>query len=239
MKNLWFLGFFALASCTPPLYLPNTVQAPTLLETGEVEVGTYYSPNFVNVQAAGAVTYNVGVLFSGVTDFRSRTDTAYHHFGEIGVGYTHHWANLENKTKIAPIVMGFLGYGAGVIRAEQESWVTNDGSYVSYGWGNYDRFFLQLGGGFAQKHVELLFNVRATYVEFKTLHTNFNNSDSKKFNTFLEPALTIKTGGERLKFFGQLGLAFEASDQQNVAFRQQPLMLSLGLNYQFNFKKAK
>ena len=56
MKNLWFLGFFALASCTPPLYLPNTVQAPTLLETGEVEVGTYYSPNFVNVQAAGAVT---------------------------------------------------------------------------------------------------------------------------------------------------------------------------------------
>jgi hypothetical protein len=86
MKNLWIMGLLALASCTPPLYLPNTVQAPTLLESGEVEVGTYYSPNFLNVQAAVAVTDNIGILASGVTDFRSSTDTAYHHFGEIGVG---------------------------------------------------------------------------------------------------------------------------------------------------------
>ncbi|MGK0277378.1 MAG: hypothetical protein ACI9RU_000129 [Litorivivens sp.] len=232
------MGLLALASCTPPLYLPNTVQAPTLLESGEVEVGTYYSPNFLNVQAAAAVTDNIGILASGVTDFRSSTDTAYHHFGEIGVGYTYHWADLEKRNKVAPLVMGFLGYGAGVIRAEQDSYATNDETYVSSGWGNYDRFFLQLGGGFTQKNVELLFNVRGTFVNFKSLYTNFGSYEgSRRYNTFLEPALTIKTGGERLKFFGQFGLALSTEGDQRVAFRQEPLMLSLGINYQFNFKK--
>jgi hypothetical protein len=32
-------------------------------------------------------------------------------------------------------------------------------------------------------------------------------------------------------------LALSTEGDQRVAFRQEPLMLSLGINYQFNFKK--
>jgi hypothetical protein len=238
MKNIWILGFMAMVSCSPPLYLPNTVQSPTLLEQGEVEIGTYWANDNLNVQAAGAVTDNIGILASVATDFNSMSDSAYHHFGEIGVGYTHNWADIENRSKVAPLVMGFLGYGAGVVRGENESGVSDDGTFTSYGWGAYDRLFLQLGGGITQKHFELLINLRTTYVTFQKLETNFGEQrGTDRENVFLEPTLTLKVGGERLKLFGQFGLAYSTKEMNQVAFRHEPLMLSLGINYQFNFKK--
>ncbi len=238
MKNIWILGLMAMASCSPPLYLPNTVQAPTLLEQGEVEVGTYWGSDNLNVQVAGAVTDKIGILASGASDFNSMSDSTYHHFGEVGIGYTHHWADLENRSKVAPLIMGFAGYGAGVVRGENDSGVSDDNTFTSYGWGMYDRVFFQLGGGFTQKNVELLFNLRTTYVTFHKLETNFANlRGTSRENVFLEPTLTLKAGGERLKFFGQLGWAYSSKEMSEVAFRQEPLMLSLGINYQLNFKK--
>ncbi|MCB0762094.1 MAG: hypothetical protein KDC12_11280 [Flavobacteriales bacterium] len=238
MKNVLFAlcATLIITSCTPPLYIPNTPQMPTLSEQGEIEVGAAMGNGGLNVQAAGAATDKIGITLAGTTNFRSTLDSSYHHFGEVGVGFTQLWKNADHDTRIRPLLTVFTGFGTGITGGVRDASSTENGQ-VNYGYGAYNRYYLQLGSGFSQKFIDFTVVTRFSYVRFTALTTEYDFRTTGDFdNFFVEPALGVKVGGERLKFMAAMGFSVSMQSSSKVAFRQQPFFGSVGLHYQINLK---
>ncbi len=243
MKNLFQFLLFgtligAMYSCQQPLYIPNTHNTPVLTKQGDLDINFTTGSNGWDLQAAGAVTNEIGVMLNtSVADRTNDSSRNYnkHSFIELGVGYT---ALLNKKTyeegqkQYIFSVFGGAGFGSASGLYEING-ITNVNN------GKYFRPFIQPAVGMAGDHFDMFFSMRACRAQFSEIVVNgfpveFTNSNRDN-NTYLEPVLTMRMGGPLVKFVWQMGASVGHYPPGTAAFRNRPVIFIIGLNFNKNF----
>ncbi len=225
------VGLFFLNSCSPPLYIPNTTNTPSLLRQGDTEIGISTGSNGWDGQFATAVTNNFSAMLNGsyANQPASRSEYNKHHFLELGLGYTY----IFNKEALGTYNLkyffsGFAGGGAGSSEGRMSGEELN---------GDYSRFFIQPSIGFTDKNFDVIIALRTSWVNFTTIkhnQLNYYQVEGDYQNIFYEPTFTFKAGAEHFKFFTQVG--FSIAENQHAAFRQRPIIFIIGIQGNLNWK---
>jgi hypothetical protein len=222
LAYLLFITFIIFLGACKPLYRPNTVNVPMLKEKNDVTFGTYLGTNGADVQAAYAITNNIGVMANAsiINSYNATNGTQREHrFAEGGIGYF----KPINKEAVFDI---YAGAGNG--------YAYNSGNFIfnyySFNRVNYNRFFIQPSVALVSNYFDLAASARFTYVDFydyRSGNTSTTQNMERVSSIFMEPAITLRGGYKNVKMFGQLGFAIPTT---SFAFEAQPVMFSLGLN---------
>lgn len=228
MKNL--LTIIALAgvpffqSCAP-VYIPNNTNVPLFTEKGEIQLAAYHGTNGTDLQAAVSVIDHLAVMgnFEIVSrDSEDPEDYHRHRFGEVGIGFYNTFAE-KGRYEF------YGGYGSG--KSEVFDDFLSSGGDKLMTEGKFDRWFLQANIGLGNNVFEGALSYRLSYVNFYRLETVDTSSpnlpDTSMEELMMEPSVTIKVGGENLKFVTQFGLSFPYDDY--ARFDYQPVHWSLGI----------
>ncbi len=191
---------------------PRTLHAPVFSEKGETHIGGYINPSEgFELQADYAFSDHLFAL----ADFS---------------GFSRKVPN-ESFRKTARAVSGGLGYYSTMGEFGRFS-LYSGFTYGSVGnvprIQNFSRraFFLPYIGtnlGFASKKFESILSLRYSGNYFYTSQ----NSLSDKWNA-IEPVVTLRLGGNKMKFHTQLGLSYPLVNTGQPVF-----ISSLGLTYRF------
>ena len=247
--------------CTPPLYIPNTTNVPSLIKKGDTEVSATTGTNGWDLQAAHAITEEVGIMLNG--SYANKTSDSLtrfhkHLFSEIGIGYTailnKEDVDFANSTYIFSIYGGAgLGISEGFVNFNNI--FNSDINYHNEVRGQYLKAFLQPSIGISTPTVDFYFTLRSSYVNVYNLETDldadWNNSyisdeeyenykeyyNRKNYNIFYEPTLTLKFGSEELKFITQMGFSAGQIPNLQTSFRQRPIIFTIGIQGDFNVLK--
>lgn len=191
------------------VYTPNTVHNPLLQEKGEFK--GMIAPN--NLQAAYALTENIGIMANGYYNSFTSDDKDFHNRGkalELGIGY---FNNAPNN-----ITYELYG-GAGMfnVKMDESAGAKNFNA-------NATKLFLQPGIGWVNPYVEVGFGPRFTMINYNnpeiTGYTDRERGDyyfetlDTKPHLFLEPAITVRGGYKWIKLQLQYGKAFKLSKNQ-------------------------
>ncbi len=237
------------------LYKPNSLHSPLLKEKGELatEAAVGISGNgLYNFQTAYAVSNHVGVLANGMYHQRKTDNQSGGYeklnifFAEGGVGYFSKIA--ENEEGLFQC-FGGGGYGTSSSRISGEASTPEVSA-------EFFNVFVQPGLAYIDEGYELAFDVRANYVrlfniqaflydKFEWWNTDYIYTSGASLDFVnLEPAVTLKAGGERLKGILQIGAVIptvNAKDYFHVntsSMLLAPLMkFSVGINYSINMIK--
>jgi hypothetical protein len=240
---------FLLAGCVT-LYKPNVLHTPMLKEKGDANfsaaVGLTGNGLF-NGQAAYAVSDHAGIMINGMYHHRqsggdnSSVEKLNIFSGEAGGGYFKSFGKNENKLFQC---YGGLGYGHTTDKIESTGQANPEAS------ARYVNVFVQPGFALMDKRTEFSFDLRANYVQLFDIHAylydqfEWWNTDFKYYSDTtinfmnLEPAVTFKVGGNRLKGTCQVGMIIPAVnsksyfDVNNASLLGVSLIkISFGVNY--------
>jgi hypothetical protein len=254
LQILILIMFFIFTSCVT-LYKPNSIQSPMLKEKGEINTSASLGLSgcgLTNFQSAVAISNHTGIVANGMYHFR-RSESADSSveklnilFGEVGAGY---FTTNGNNSRLFQCYGG-LGYGRTSDR------IVNADQPVPEVKAEYFNIFIQPGVAFINKYFKLALDLRANYVCLFNIHAylydrfEFWNTDFKFYSDTilsfinLEPAVTIKAGGEKLKGVMQFGLTIPTInsksyfDVNSSSIMVLPLInFSIGINYTFGLKK--
>lgn len=245
---------FILTGCVT-LYKPNAIHSPLLKEKGELNTSAALGLSgcgLFNLQAAYGISDHMGVMVDGMYHTRrsSSADSSVENlnmfFGKAGAGYFTAFGDDKHG-----LFQWYTGGGYGtttdkIINADQPDPEVN---------AEYFNIFIQPGVAFTSKYFEAAFDLRANYVRLFKIHAylydqfEWWNTDFKFYSDTaldfmnLEPAVTMKVGGERLKGVLQLGVTIPAINP-NSYFKVNTASLlivplikfSIGVNYTFQKK---
>lgn len=235
---LIFIIFFI--SCTPPVYIPNSLNTPLLKEKGETNIG--YNASFAgnDIQISYAISKNIGLMTNG-TYYSHVHEDQYrkHKFGELGIGYFYH----PNKYIVGEIFIG-AGLGANSIREE-----IVDLSFLFFFFffpiseeegeeelldvsADYVRLFLQPTFGVYTEIFEGGFSLRMCYINFYEI--NHSNIDFPKEKILFEPVVFLRVGPPNIKFQTHFGLS--STPFQDPEAYYEDLILSCGFNVRLNIE---
>jgi hypothetical protein len=205
---------FLLPSCA--VYSPNTLNTPNLKEKGDLHVGGHVG-NGLNGQAAYAVTDHIGVMAnymhlkskaeSETSDDREGTGKLF----ETGLGYFIRCGE-SNVSEF------YSGYGLGNVSITK----TSPQNVIKTLKVNGSKFFIQPGWVYSKRFFEVGLNARMSFVKFSNLQTTYTKDDLQIDDfedittptwIFLEPAVTIRAGLEKIKFQLQIGHSFKLNDK--------------------------
>lgn len=210
-------------SCAP-VYLPNTRQTPMFDEPGEIQLSGYHGTNGFDIQAAASVVDHFAVMGNAAfaaRDSEDSTDYRKHHFYEFGLGY---YDTFGEKGRFE----FYGGYGGGKTEAQDSYFFVNNNEIVAKG--EFNRFFLQGNLGLQTDVFEGAFSYRVAwlnYYKFEEVRTGSTLYDNNVKEVFLEPAITLKVGGEKVKFVSQFGVSFPYDDHSSIDY--EPFSLSIGI----------
>ncbi len=239
-------------SCTPPLYIPNTTNTPTLKEKGDVDVSYSLGTNGHDLQGAYAITNNWGAMLNGsYGNSHSDSSANYnkHTFLEFGGGYTFN-LNQDKTNTDRGIFSIFGGYGFGN-SSGLYSYSFNDHVYSNQTTGNYSRIFIQPSVGYSNNNFDVFFTLRTSHVTVHEIKNELEQSlidetyidefgdvvPFKNRNTFYEPTLTLRVGGEYVKGLLQLGFSKGLTPYYQTVFRQRPIIFIMGIHADLNVFK--
>lgn len=227
MKNSWItlivVGFFALQSCAP-VYVPNNTNVPLFTEKGEIQVAGYQGTNGTNLQAAVAVVDHLAVMGNFKYAFHDDEDPEKHRkqkLLEAGVGFYDTFGKAGRYEF-------YGGYGHGEAESYDYFDFFDEDEKVR-AEGKYEKWFLQGNVGMGNNVIEGALSYRVSYISFyrfnesETTHVYQGNMEE----IMMEPAITMKVGGEHVKFVTQFGLSFPFDDY--ARFDHQPLYFSIGI----------
>ena len=225
--------------CTPCYYAPNAHNVPLLHEKGQ---GTgSFSVQFgplttgLNVQGALAVSNHVGIL-GNYNHYANRNNTSEEdeeygtkskcNMGELGVGY---FQPFKDKF----VFEAYAGFGGSRINTDySDYWVGNGTSSIGT-----TTFFVQPSIGFYKKNICLAFSTRFRTLTFRDAKTSsdldeyvkddMNILDRHSAFAFIEPAFTLRTGGEKVKFQFQVGWSVLLSE--TYLFEHDPMNFNFGI----------
>lgn len=258
MKPVSHIAFlmilFIQAGCVT-LYKPNVIHSPLLKEKGELNTSASLGisgSGLYNCQAAYALSNHTGIILDGMyhqrrTDKGDSTVQKLHMlFAETGAGYF---------TTFGPKKNGLFqcysggGYGSTTDKSNKSN---PDNPELN---AKYFNLFIQPGVAFINKDFSVAFDIRTNYVHMYRIHaylydqfewwnTDFRfHSDTSLNFVNLEPTLTIKAGGARLKGIFQCGLTIPAIRSNSYFMVNSSALLgfplikfSVGLNYSFRKK---
>ncbi len=243
---LAYLAFiFLFTGCISLYYAPNSQNVPMFKEKNETEA---------------SLAFQFGTLTLGCD-----VDMAYsftNHFGMM-VNYNHWGAKKRSLLPNSDIEYEISGkndlieVGAGYYLSFQGKFVFE--TYGGVGWGgvkneyeshlesklNYNRYFIQPSCGYYNKHINLIFSLRFSGIDYNRIKYDpgIDVSDSYDleyiidypFALYIEPAFTFRAGGEKLKFQFQVVV----SDNLNTPdLIYEPLCITTGLIVLFPNKKG-
>ena len=250
--QILLFGMFSIVTGCVTLYKPNIVHSPLLKEKGELttsaSIGLSGSGLF-NLQAAYAISNHAGILVDGMYHLRqiSSADSSVEKlnlfFGEAGAGY---FTTLGHK-KIG-LFQCYSGCGYGIATDKIDN-ATQPYPEMN---AKYFNIFTQPGLALTDRHFQLAFDLRINYVnlfniqanlyeQFEWWNTDFHYySDTSLYFVNLEPTLTVKAGGEKLKGVLQLGVTIPTINSHSFFMVNTSSMLgiplfklSLGMTYSF------
>ena len=211
-----FVMLFVITGCVT-LYKPNTIQSPLPKEKCELHASASLGlsgSGLLNPGAAYALTDHAGLMVNGMYHHRnlgtidSSDEKLNIFFGEAGAGYFTSFGS--NKSGLFQCYSG-VGLGSSSDRIDNPNTLSPEVN------AKYYNLFIQPGLAFTNKNFEVAFDIRANYVclykihafmydQFDFRNTNFQyHSDTSLSFINLEPTITIKAGGVRLKGILQLG----------------------------------
>jgi hypothetical protein len=213
-------------SCTPPVYLPNSLNTPLLKEKGEFNIGLSRSIGGCDFQASKAISDNIGFMVNA-TYLRDEWSDNYrdHKFAEMGIGYFSH----PDKYLVNEI---YVGAGLGTNSIKEAMIFSSEDAEIS---ADYIRLFIQPNFGVCTEGFEGGFSMRACYINFHKV--NFSNIDFIKTRTLFEPVVFMRIGPPNLKFQTQLGYSLRPlKDPLEFSFFYDELIFSFGFNIRLNIK---
>ena len=251
--QLVLIGFLLLTTGCVTLYKPNTVYSPLLKEKGELNTSASLGISgggLYNLQAAYAITDHIGLIGDGMYHSRiaktnNSTDSGYEKlnifFGEAGAGYFSKFGGEKNG-----LIQCYGGSGLG----RTSDRIFNTSTPNPEVNAKYFNVFIQPGVAYTSKYVELAFDMRANYVQLYKIHSylyskfEFWNTDFHYYSDTtlnfvnLEPVITIKVGGDKLKGVVQFGATIPSIHPKsyfavnNSALLLVPLLkFSIGISY--------
>ncbi len=250
--KIFSFGVFLLFTGCVALYKPGTIHSPLLKEKGEFNATAaagLSGTGLASLQAAYAVSDHAGLMIDGMYHGRkygnpetaSEKLTILH--GEAGVGYFTTFGNRQNL-----LFQCYAGCGYG----KTSDIIDNPGQQNPEVKADYFNLFIQPGVAIISNHVELAFDLKSDFVQLFNVYaylydqfewwntdTRFHSDTTINFMN-LEPTLTLKAGGKKLKGFVQAGLTipvvhadsyFDISTESMLIF---PLIkFSAGITYRF------
>ena len=193
----FIIAALLLNGCKLPLYMPTSINTPMFTEKGQYNASACIGSG-ANMQIAGSVFNNIA--FIGNFDYNEASlentinnsttkSKATQYMYEIGGGYYH---ALNHQLMVE--VFGLFGRGFAKIDSK-----TTD----------IYRYALQTDIGITRQYINFSFSLRTGYMNYSTrLPTNYYSNyelSAKGSSFFMDPALTLKVGGETLKFIVQYG----------------------------------
>lgn len=234
-------SIFLLQGCRA-VYIPNMQNVPTFTEKKEIRATLGVN----NYQMAYAATDKIGLMLNGQhiktqrngVDLRQSAnfeETSKKSLIEGGIGY---FKKMEKRGSFE--IYG--GVGRGNISFDRRDSLTNVG-YDRY-FAKTSRLFIQPGFGWSvNDFVEIAFSLRVLRLKFFDADISQYDPDDTWFGqdlslldkaTFAEPALTMRFGGEKVKFHiqGMLSGTQELIDAV-------PVMMTFGLHLNFVPRQTK
>jgi len=219
-----FIPLLLLIQACAPAYVPNVVSSPGLHNKGDLALSAHYGNAGFDLQGAYGIFNHIGLMVNGSYNKRTldTADSHKHGFLEAGLGYF----AIEGQHLNWSI---FAGFGGG----NYQSYFQNN-MITTYNFVNINRFFIQPSAGFYSKYFEGDLAFRLAFLSINGYRDNFDNNPEKYkgFYPMLEPAITLKFGPERFKFFFQGGLSINL--QNSEYFAHYPFIMSLGIQFRFN-----
>lgn len=253
--QILFFGMLLILTGCVTLYKPNAIHSPMLKEKGEINTSASLGLSgcgLYNVQAAYAISKHTGVMIDGMYHNRrinsadSSVEKLNMFFGEAGAGYFTTFGNGKNGL--------FQCYGGGGYGSTKDK-IANANQPNPEVNAKYFNIFIQPGLALTGKNFEVAFDLRANYVRLFDIHAylydefEFWNTDFKFYSDTtinfmnLEPAVTLKAGGERLKGVVQFGVTIPTINSDSYFDVNTPALLggslikfSVGVNYTFGRK---
>jgi hypothetical protein len=254
IQILSFGMLLVLTGCVT-LYKPNAIHSPLLKEKGELNTSAGLGLSgcgLFNLQAAYAISNHAGVMMDGMYHYRntSNDDSSVEKlkmfFGEAGAGYFNTYGNKKNVL--------FQCYGGGGYGFSTDKISNTDQSNPEMN-AKYLSIFVQPGVAYTSKNFEIGFDLRANYVHifdiyaylydrFEWWNTDFElYSDTTLVFVNLEPTVTMKAGGKKLKAVVQLGATIPTINSNSYFTVSSSSMLgarlikfSVGISYTFGKK---
>lgn len=191
------------------VYSPNVVNNPLLQEKNELKASV--GPN--DLQAAYAITENIGLMVNGYLNHYTSDDKDFHNKGkaiEFGVGYF-------NKTQTGLLYEVYAGAGRFNVKMDESNKTKNFQSDAT-------RFFLQPGIGWTHRYFEVGLASRLSMIDYNNpAITGYSPQEQRDYHfesltlkphVFLEPALTVRGGYKWVKLQAQYGRAFKLSKNE-------------------------
>jgi hypothetical protein len=232
-----FLALAALAAvaasgCAPKYYAPNTHNVPLLTRAGDYSGVFAFGDGRGELQGAYAFTERFAAMLNGAAF--DEPDDAQGDGGEggileIGAGYL---APLGDRLHVG--VFGLLGGGS--VENHFPSTVPSNPGTTGVVEADLSRFGVQPAVGFRSRPLEVVVSARILGLRYSDVRGSlvFGGEDqvqllrSQPRHTLLEPALTVRAGGESWKLQLQLGWSFNTTQS---SFRQDEGHLTLGVAY--------
>lgn len=241
-----FLLGSVLNGCLPCYYAPGAQNVPLFTGkkqanlSGAYKIGMYTQgcdfQTAVSVADHAALLANYSYFFGKDPKPGSGgdyTDRFHSHSFDIGMGY---FLPMANKF----VFETFAGYGFNKISNKYEENYANGSSMV-----HSSSFFLQPAIGFHKKNVELAVSTRFRLVNYERIEFTDNvedetvimlrDLDRHSLNYFLEPAFTVRMGGEMVKVQIQVGLSTHLD--KDFQFDYDPLNANFGLIFKLREKQ--
>ena len=190
-----FVIFFA--SCTPPVYLPNSINVPLLKEKGDANIGYNISLAGHDLQISHASSENVGLMLNGTYLSESRSDSYRRHkFIEMGMGFFSHQDEGFSREIYAGAGWGSNSLKECVLFGSEDARVSAD----------YIRLFIQPDLGIHLEGFEGGFGFRICYINF--YNVNYSNIDFQRTKVLLEPVAFLRFGPPVFQIETQFGYSF-------------------------------
>ena len=222
-----FVAFFA--SCTPPVYLPNSLNTPLLKEEGEFNIGLNKTMGGYDFQNSRAISDNVGLMINA-TYLKDKKSNNYrnHKFAEFGIGY---FSNPDGY------LVREIFVGAGLGENSIKKAMLFDPEYAEIK-ASYIRFFVQPTLGLYTEGLEGGVSMRVCYINFHKV--NYSNIDFARTRTLFEPVVFMRIGPPNLKFYTQFGYSLRPfKDPWELSLLYDEFIFSCGFNIKFNILNIK
>lgn len=230
---LFFISALAITGCSPKYYVPNTQNVPAIGGKGQVNFTLAANSNQTELQAAVGITDKLAIQLNGgyVPQKNSNGNSGTGKLIEGGLGYYH---NFNDKW----LFDTYLLAGGGTVENSFPSTVSDNPRTNGNISANLFRMGIQPGLTFRKRYFSMTGSARVSSLNYWDIDGNlvFEGDNQQTYlrnnnsNFLIEPALTLRTGFERLKFQLQIMRSFNLT---NPGFKQDNTLVSVGLNLHF------
>ena len=230
LTSACFMAVIFNYGCSPVYYGPNTQNVPLLSHAGEYNISVSGSGELLELQGSVSPVKHLGLQLNGSWYMPQKSDSAYRgagYFTDAGIGY---------YTAFGPNdILVFETYAIGGVGGVRNS-ISPHTATSNYGsiYTNAGRYGIQPVFGVKWKYVDAAISSRFVGLSYfntsgNLIYAGRNQQDylnENRHSFLIEPAITIRAGGDFLKAQIQYGRSFNIS---NPDFYQRNSMLTIGL----------